>query len=177
MFLTTLTYMAYISTALFAIKLLLLLLGTDSDSGDSSDLIHDPSSDISFKLLSLQTVVAFLMGFSWLGKACLEEWNLNKASSILLASLFGLFIAGTYILTMKLIFKLNSSKDLSYKDCLNKTGVVYMTIPKKGKGQVEVSCNGKLIVVDAMAEEEIEISSSVKIIEILGSTLKVQRNG
>ena len=61
-------------TALFTVKLALLAMGADH-SVEAHDLPHDPGGDPhsdsagAFKLLSIQGIVAFIMGFGWGGLA------------------------------------------------------------------------------------------------------------
>jgi membrane-bound ClpP family serine protease len=172
MFQTTLTYIAWISSGLFCIQLIFLLIGADSHDGavdmdaDVTDLGGDHTSDLSFKILSFQSVVAFLMGFSWIGKACLEDWHLGKTPTILIASLFGFLIAGFFIFLMHLIRKLNSVNKSSLEECVGKSANVYMSLPKKGLGQVEIFYGGKCSILDAKGLDGEEISSGSEVLVV-----------
>lgn len=175
MFQTTLTYIAWFSSALFCIKLFIMFIGTDTHSGDH-DLSGDHSADVSFKILSFQSVIAFLMGFGWLGKACVEDWHLSEGLTILIACLFGFVVMGIYVVLMRLIFKLNSVSTHSYEECIGKTGTIYMSIPQSGKGQVEVSYAGRIDILDAvgLAGAPFPINTTVQIVGAQNNTLIVK---
>src|SRR5690606_2986536 len=55
---------ALLGTAVFAIKLLFMLVGAGGDIDIDIDLDHGDPTD-AFKVLSIQSVAAFLMGFGW----------------------------------------------------------------------------------------------------------------
>ena len=175
MLLTLLTGIAWGSSALFCVQLLFLLIGVDSHSHATSvhDLHGDHSADTSFKMFSFQSAVAFLMGFGWLGMAALEDWSLDESSALIVASLFGAVIMGIYLAIMFAVNKLNSTHTPNYSECIGKTGIVYMSIPMHGPGQIEISFGGKVSILDAIniADNGIYIGSSVLVVGIREKTL------
>lgn len=177
MFQTVLTYIAVASTFIFCIKLLILLMGSHgSHDIDSHDFDGDNAADLSFKIMSFQSVVAFLMGFSWLGKAALEDWKFSQVNALLIATLFGILIMAFYVVVMHFVNKLNSVHNPCPSECIGKTGTVYMSIPYRGIGQVEISFGGKISIVDAkgIEGENIGIGTSVTVIGVREKVLLVK---
>jgi hypothetical protein len=109
------------------------------------------ASTTSFQLLSLQTVLAFLMGFGWFGLACAEQWHLARPVAIMASLGFGfvmMLLAGTLTYYMR---RLDRQAFYDVRSCVGTSGRVYLTIPEKGKGfgQVEVSCSGRRKIIQA----------------------------
>lgn len=93
MFQTVLAYLAWAVTFLFCIKLLILLMWSrDSHDIDSHDFDGDNVTDLSFKSLSFQSLATFFMGFSWPGKASLEDWKFGQVTALLIVTLLGILI-------------------------------------------------------------------------------------
>ena len=78
---------------------------------------------------------------------------------------------------MRMILKLNCNPECNIRDCIGKTGLIYIGIPEKGMGQVEVCYGGKRQIVDARSstEEEIPIESLVEIVEVKEKILIVKK--
>ena len=169
---STFTYIAYIATALFIIKLCLMLIDFDHDEIDA----HFDSDD-AFSILSFQSVFAFFMGFGWLGRAATTEWGFNSIASVFVACIFGIIVMLVYAFTIKFIHKLNSVKEFNLSDCIGQTGTTYTSIPEKGLGQVEISFQGKRQIMDAKSVDgiPINIDAQITVSEIQNKILVVKK--
>lgn len=141
---------ATFGTALFLLRVALMAIGgeiahgdTDADLGDGSDVSdgHDgDDSTSSFKLLSLQAIAAFLMGFGWggLGARLGLDWSLW--GSLLLGCAFGAALVWLLAAMLRIIYSLQSSGNINAQRAVGCEGTVYARIPEKtnGTGQVRV---------------------------------------
>lgn len=149
---------ALLGTGLFAIKLALLMLGADHgvDSGahvgdTHTGDTHDNSSG-AFKLLSVQGVVAFAMGFGWAGLAALyfTEWHLFGVVMSAIAG--GLISAWLLLFAMRAMFELQSSGNIAIESCVGLQGTVYVSVPAQGagRGQVQLVVDGRQRIYNAV---------------------------
>ncbi len=166
--------MALLGTTLFIIKMLMLLLGGDTDSdldgADLDDPAHVDGSE-SFTLISIQYILALFMGTGWIGLACREEWGLSQIPSFFIAVGFGFLMM---LLTSFLNFKikgLNSVPNNNVDErAIGLTGRAYTDIPKSGAGtgQIEITVHGKMQILQATtnSEEKIKAFSAVKVTRV-----------
>lgn len=168
------------SLLLYVIKLFLLLLG-----GDSSDSFENFSSDLgdvdaqaSFSLFSTQSLLAFVMGMSWSLLAAHHEWHLSPVFAWITSLFFGFVMMFLSAFLLSKIKGLNTQGSFNIHNALGKTGLVYLTIPPKGKGlgQVEIVVDGRRKVLKAMSLEEASIKSfqRVEIIKVENNILIVK---
>ena len=152
--------------------------GVDADIDTGVDVDTHSSSDVSFKLLSMQGLTAFFMMFGLVGLA------LFKSNLHVLITLFGATIAGlisVWVLSwlfakMKL---LQSDGTINIKNAIGEKGSVYLTIPAKSSGQVQVTVQGALKIFDAITEDGKKLSTGeqVKVIGVANNkTLIVEKN-
>ena len=158
--------MALVGTTFFTLRLLLaLFLGGDGDF-ESGDL---GSSDASFGLFSLLSILAFFMGSGWMGLTCRVDWGMGSLASAASATAFGF---GMMMLASGLMFtarRLNRTIDYDLTTAVGKTARVYMTIPKHGdgRGQIEVDVSGRRKVLEATSTgEKISEFTSVRVVEV-----------
>jgi membrane protein implicated in regulation of membrane protease activity len=179
---------------LFVLRTLLMLIGGFGDAdvdGDMGDLDMDVShnfdvdhgdidhadADFSFKFLSLQGLTAFFMMFGLVGLA------LFHADMMVLLTIVGGTVAGLFtVWVISVIFtnmkRLQSSGTLDIKNAVGQSGKVYLGIPANGSGQVQVSVQGALRVLDAVSydKKKITTGTSVKVVDVLGEkTLVVEK--
>lgn len=131
-----------ISTILFVSKLILMVFGGDHE------LEHD-SSDIAFKLLSVQSILAFLMGFGWIG---------YFSQNILWSILFGISLMLLSSLMMYLIYKLEQPPDFEVK---GKTGTVTIGIYNQTTGKIALNVRGATRYLDAISEQSLVAGTPV----------------
>ena len=157
--------------------------GADVPDAAGVDLdYHDISShaDIAdFRLLSVQSVIAFLCIFGWSGIAALS-CGAAPWLAIAIGAVLGL---GAMFLVAKIIqwsSKLTQNGNFNVKNLLGESGTVYIPIPPKGggAGKINISCGERFMEFDAVTEEEKTLStgSAVRVVDIIaGSTLVVEK--
>lgn len=137
--------MAMIATLLFVIRLVFaLFIGDAGDSGDfDMDVQHaaDLSGD-AFQMFSLLSITAFFMGAGWMGFAARNDWGLGGALSLVLSVGVGVLMMLIASGMMFFIRKLSSHPQIDMQSARGQIGRVYMQIPDKGLGQVEVIVSG-----------------------------------
>ena len=154
--------------------------GADSFDADIPD--HDISShtDIAdFRLLSVQSVIAFLCIFGWSGIAALA-CGIPAWGAIIIGAVLGF---GAMFLVAKIIqwsSKLTQNGNFNMKNLLGENGTVYIHIPPKGEGtgKINISCGERFLEFDAVSEEDKMLStgSAVRVVDIIaGSTLVVEK--
>ena len=134
------------------------------------------SSDASFKALTFQGVMAFLMFFGLAGL-----WVLKSDGTDPVAVAAG-GIAGTASMygTAKLFevfMAMQSSGNVDIVDTIGCKGQVYLVIPHEGVGQVQIETNGSLSTYNARAEDKQEIGTGrlIEVVDTMGEVLLVKR--
>ena len=170
---------ALISSVLFVIQLLLLIIGVDSDSTDAdvSTDVPDFDGDTTdlgggFSLFSIKNMINFLVGFGWAG-VCFHKHIESPYLLTLAALAVGLAFIGMFFLIYRQTRKFESNGAFRIKDCIDKTADVYLRIPAKGegKGKIQISVNGSVHEIDAIAEDSmISTGAKVRVVEIIDNT-------
>ena len=152
----------------------------DTDMSDLSN--HDISShtDIAdFRLLSMQSIIAFLCIFGWSGIAALS-CGMPAWGAIALGAVLGF---GAMCLVAKIIqlsSKLTQNGNFNVNNLLGESGTVYIPIPPKGQGagKINISCGERFLEFDAVCEGDktLATGSAVRVVDIIaGSTLVVEK--
>ncbi len=177
------TIPALIGTGIFGLFIILMLVGgldidADADFDADVDADGDASAD-SFKLLSIQSISAFLMGFGWGGFAAYKTFaNENFSIALAVGAICGVGIAWLLVLGLKALYQLESSGNVSVKDAVGLEGEVYVRVPAmgEGSGKVRVVIDERQRIYNAVTEgEEISRSSRVVVTHVVGNTLTVVR--
>ncbi len=169
---------AIVGSFIFAIQMLLTLIGMDStdtdvdfDSPDTMDL----GGGIS--LFSIKNFINFIVGFGW-GGVCLSSVISSRGLLTLCAIFVGMAFVFMFFLIKKQTRKLEQNGAFNINECIGKNVDVYLRIParRNGKGKVQISFNGSVQELEAITDgEEIKSGSKVVVSEVLsGSTLLVQ---
>ncbi len=160
--------------------------GMDGDvSGGSVDTdlpghdINSPADLADFRLLSVQSVIAFLTIFGWSGITAISN-GMPEWAALLLAAVLGF---GAMFLVAKIIqwsSKLAQNGNFNIKNILGESGTVYIPIPEKGKGtgKVNISCGERFMEFDAVTEEQetLKTGEAIRVVDIIGSgTLVVEK--
>jgi len=124
--------------------------GGDADAGD----IHHPDSSLAFRILSIQAIAAFLMGFGWAGLGVVRGWGfppLVGAVAGLAAGAGMMWLLGKLLRT---ISRLQSSGTMPFEAALYEEGVVYVTVPEsqRGRGSVRVVVDQRMQYYPAVTE-------------------------
>ena len=156
--------------------------GVDGIDTDVTDLSHhdisSPTDIADFRLLSVQSVIAFLCIFGWSGIAAIS-CGMPPWGAILLGAVLGF---GAMVLVAKIIqwsSKLTQNGNFNVKNLLGESGTVYIPIPPKGEGtgKINISCGERFLEFDAVSEKDkmLATGSAVRVVDIVaGSTLVVE---
>ena len=172
---------AIIGTIFFLLRLALMGVGghvgdadihTDVDvhadvhTGDAAGDHHTDSSE-AFKILSVQGIAAFLMGFGWGGLATLRSTDWSWITAMAVAVVCGIAFVWLLGILLKAVYSLQSSGNVSIRDTEGHEGSVYVTIPAKGegRGRVRVVINNRERIYPAVSDgEQLPRNAQVRII-------------
>ena len=160
-------YIALFATILFIIKMsVFMLFGGDTEV--SADFNTETDTDTSFSFLSFQSVLAFFMGFGWMGYAALKQCNLSQLTALLSALGVGLLFMFGSAWLMLWARKLEKTVKKDKNTAVGKIGKAYTNFAPKSQGQVEIEINGQLTVAQAVnnTEEPINAFDAVKVIKV-----------
>lgn len=141
---------ALFGTTLFALRLLMFMLGIGDDndttehdhaSVDGDDVDHPTTG--SFKLLTMHSISGFFMMFGWVGLGCSQQLGYPAVAAGLMALLAGIVV----MLLTALIFRwaqvlVSSGTRFDIKKTVGLPGTVYQEIPVNGQGKIQVVVDG-----------------------------------
>ena len=154
--------LALFSTIFYIIKLcLFFFLGGDVEVHAEFDTMGE--CDPSFNFLSLQSILAFLMGFGWVGLAALTQFNTSILVAVIFAVVVGLFFMFMSAWLMLMIKKLDKNIKIDMNDYIGTVGRTYTAFKPHGEGQIEVTINKQLSVLKAYNDTDEEIHSFTEI--------------
>ena len=145
------------------------------DTPEGTPTHDDPGHGV--KILSVRALVAFGVGFGWTGVLALaNNWSLTGALFGGLA--FGvLFLFAIYFIMRFLVSMQDPGGALNYWSAVGERGQVYFTIPgaRKGRGQIEIMVQGRLVTADAVTEhpDPIPPRAPVLVLSVEGENLFV----
>lgn len=171
---------AFVTTGLLFLQLLLSFFGFDSDlDGDLDvDVSLDAGHGSGLGFLSVKGITGFFTGFGWGGVIALEGgWP--PAAAILLSIALGTALMTIIYGLLRGIYSLRYSGTLDYRNAVGVAGSVYLPIPPnmEGPGQIEVLVQGRLQTVRAFtrATHRLPNRARVKVIDVVDpSTLLVE---
>ncbi|KPA15281.1 Nodulation efficiency, NfeD [Candidatus Magnetomorum sp. HK-1] len=169
----------------FVVRLLLQIMGfiniSDIDIQTDHDAIHtdhDISDSFdSFKYFTIQNLTAFFMMFGLVGMGMIKS-HINIILTLICACFFGGFTVYLIIKIFSSVSYLESSGTLDMNNAIGQEGSVYLTIPKNGSGQIQISIQDRMQIFDAICEhgEVIETGERVIVLRVLdGYTLSVEK--
>lgn len=185
--LTTLSKMYWIiafpSTLLFLIQLVITFIGGDADH--DTDFDHDVDAQIDadhgigFQFFTFKNLIAFFTLFAWSGLASIEG-GFSLFITIIISSLSGLIMMVIMASLFYYISKFSYSGTMHFNNAIGQSGDVYLSIPakKSGMGKVQLKVQGQLRTLNAMTDdlEIIKTGSLVEVTEIVsGNILLVRR--
>jgi hypothetical protein len=174
---------ALLATLLFVIRIILLLAGAHHgadfhhDVPDSGPADHHADSRTSaandavgaFKVLSLQTIIAFAMGFGWAGIAALNGFHKSFVVCVLFGIIGGVAMVWLLALLLKAMSDLQTSGNISLESTVGLCGDVYVTVPPKGQGtgQVRVVVSDRMRIYNAhSADAAAPTASKVRVLAV-----------
>ncbi len=169
-------YTALISTTLYILKMFIFaVFGGDTEV--HTDFNSSFETDQSFDFLSVQSVLAFLMGTGWMGLTALKTWGLKSLWAALIAIVFGLILMTISAYLMFCVRKLNKRVVKDYTKAIGCVGKAYTKFEPKGIGQIEIEINKQLSIEEAenVSDEIIEAFSPVKVIRYENNKLYIEK--
>ena len=158
------------STLIFCLRQFLSL-------GDTFDgeLDVSPDSDVAtdaFHFLSLQGVLAFLMGTGWSGLMFRYEYEWSLMPSVVMAFGCGTLLMALSALLLAMVSKLDTRPPASYQIEPGAVGKVYLSIPDQGMGKIQVNVGPRLSLVNAMSNGRyFEAGTSVRVMKVCSEDL------
>lgn len=168
---------ALIATAVFAVQMILTIIGIDAHDVADLDFADGDTMDSggAVSLFSIRSLVNFFVGLGWSGVTFLpvlrQTWIVWIISIVI-----GMLFAYIYIWMRKKLKGLERNGAIRYTECVGLVGDVYLHIPsqRSGRGKVQLSLNGSVHEFDAMTEgDAVPTGAKVKVISVEGSTLMV----
>lgn len=163
------TVAAFVGTIFFLGRLALMFVGGDGgvDADFDTDIHGDPGD--AFKVLSIQAVAAFLMGFGWAGLAGLNGFGWTWTNSLLFAIVAGAGMVWLLGLLLKAVHDLQSTGNVRMESAVGTEGQVYANIPESGsgRGQVQIVIDGRQRLYSAISEgEAIPSQTRIRVIRV-----------
>lgn len=168
---------ALCSTAFYVLKLVIFsIFGGDSEI--STDFNTVCETDISFNFLTIESILAFLMGFGWLGLAGLTKWHLSATISTVIAIVTGIIFMFLSAYLMYCVKKLDKRVKIDINECIGKTGKTYTSFKAHSEGQIEIEINKQLKVINAFNDSDEEIGSftPIRIEKIKDNKIYIMKN-
>ena len=177
------TVPAIAGTVFFSLRTLLMLVGgadtgVDADVDFDVDVDLDAGADIdvdtgessyAFKVLSVQAIAAFLMGFGWGGLGAFRGGGWGGTISVVFAVACGTGMVWFLAKLLTAMYGLQSSGNVPIYQTLEAEGTVYAKIPAKGlgKGRVRVLIDDRQRFYKAITEgEALPRSEKVRVVSI-----------
>jgi len=171
-----LTAISIFATVLYIIKLIIfILIGGDVEVNADFDSITE--TDISFNFLSIQSILAFFMGFGWSGLAALTQFETDAKLTILIALIIGFAFMYMSAFLMYSIKKLNKTIKVDLNELNGKHGKAYTSIEPKAEGQIEIILNNKLSILNAIniSDEKINSFEQIKVEKIENNQIYITK--
>lgn len=164
----------------FVARLVLMLFGAAGgedmggeafDAGHDLDAVHDHHGDSThaFKVLSLQSIAGFVMGFGWGGLGAYRGMEWPVTTSLLCAIAGGVLIVWLLTNLLKSMSLLHASGNISIDSAIGCVGSVYVGIPAKGagRGKVRLVVDGRSRIYNAVSGgDELQRGARVKVVMV-----------
>ena len=111
-----------------------LVFGGGDDDGGADVAESGAVGDVTGTALSLQGLLAFLMGFGWGGLTCLRALEWSGPASVGGGVGTGLIFIAMTVLVLRVARRLQSSGNISLGRLVGSEAEVYTAIPAAGKG-------------------------------------------
>lgn len=153
---TVLYIIAGASTALFVVRLGLMLfgLGEHHDVDLAGGHAHDLQDVADFKILTIQTVIVTMMAGGWMSLLLFDGLNWHPAKAVGLGGVIGFGVAVAFGYALFSMRKLESDGTIRDFKAEGLTGTCYLRVPEagKGKGQVQVVVQNRTLTLDAVSD-------------------------
>lgn len=165
---------ALLGTLVFTLRLVLMLVGGDHGIGDHAvdaggvGDVHGDSTH-SFEILSVQSIIAFAMGFGWAGLLALRVFDWSIMASAATAVVGGVAVVWLIAMVMRSMLSLQSSGTIHLDSALGAEGDVYVSVPARGQGQgqVRVVVNNRQRILNAVTDTDGIVSQQrVRVVKV-----------
>ena len=170
-------YLAIFSTILFTLKLIIFAF-VGGDSEVAGDFNSEMDTDCSFNFVSTQSVIAFLMGFGWMGYSGLQQLQFSQGLNLAVAFCVGFIFMFVTAALMFGVKRLEKKVEKTNEGALNQVGKAYTSFEPNGRGQVEIEIDGQLRIVNATNTTKQKINSfdSIKVIKVVKDMLYIEKS-
>lgn len=169
---------AVVGGILFVLYFFLLMIG-----GIATDVFDglfgidvDLGADASFKALTFQGLMAFLMFFGLAGLYTLKSTETSTLAIAIggIAGFASMYGTGKLF---QLFITLQSDGTVEISEAVGANGTVYLRIPHDGAGQVQVNFGGSLRTMNAKSHDDAEIGNGefIEVVDTMGDVLIVKR--
>ncbi len=152
---------AILGTLVFLLKLAAMFAGADGGDADLDvdidvDAADADGSTDAFRMLSLQAIAAFMMGFGWAGLGARLGFGWELIPSLAVGAAGGIALVWLLGLLLKAMYDLEGSGAVDLRRAVGVAGTVYVTVPGRGegRGQVRVVIDGRDRTLTAVTEGE-----------------------
>lgn len=162
------------------VKLILQFMGGHTYTSISTDFeidAHHVDSDVGFRFLSLHGLSSFLMMFGLVGLALYRQSHSGLELSVAGAVIAGLFAVWIIGKLFQWAASLQASGNLQTADAVGSTGTVYLSIPTKGTGRVNINFQNHLREFDAIENNgrALPTGTPIRVIRVDANVLVVER--
>ena len=175
-------FLAIAASIVFIIQAIMTFAGFDADTDadlpdtpDGGDAAFDADG---FHLISVKSIICFLLGFGWTGVLGWESID-NGLLLALLATLVGLVFMASIAFLIFQVMKLNKDNTFHVEQVVGQTAEVYLRIPaaRSESGKITISHNGSIHELEAYTDgEEIATGAKARITrKIDGDTVVVEK--
>ncbi len=173
--------LAMASTIIFAIQLILMLIGIGFEDTDFDvDIDNDFLNIFGLKIITIRGALAFLSIGSWTALVLIEATD-NLWVGTLVGVIAGLIAMILVAYAIKKAMNLQQDGNINAENAIGKVANVYLSIPKNksGIGKVNVLVQDRLSEMEAMTadEENIPTGAEVKVVDVVNGILIVKRIG
>jgi hypothetical protein len=162
---------AFAGTIFFLSRVVMMLFVGDvelhHDAG-GFDVVHGDSSE-AFKVLSIQSIAAFLMGFGWTGLFVVRGLGLSPLVGVPAGVVVGTGMMWLLGRLFRLVGRLQSSGTMDISAALDEEGTVYLTVPGRrgGRGAVRIVVGDRQQYYNAVTDgDAIPTGTRVRVLEI-----------
>lgn len=173
------TVPAFIGSFFFLVRMALMFVGGHGDVDTDFDVHGDfhvdshvgdhTDSSSAFKILSIQAIAAFLMGFGWGGLGGLRGAGWDVTSSTVFGLVTGAGMVWLLGRLLGVVYRFQSSGTVRIDAALGVEGSVYIGIPprREGRGSVRLVIDNRERFYNAVTDHEsIESHARVRVTEI-----------
>lgn len=156
---------AVVASVAFCIQTVMLFIGFDADADFSGGDVDFDADGLN--LVSVKTIVCFLLGFGWTGVMLYPEMD-DKKIVALIAVAVGVVFMMLIALLLKQVLKLSKDNTFTTEHVVDAVAEVYLRIPGgKEHGKITVSHEGSTHELLAFADEEIATGQKVKVVRAI----------